>query len=343
VPARLEQNRLNTVSLLILAATAAGFALHWMRPVLVPFVLAVMISYMVAPLVDGLQERLRAPRWAALLAAFITIAGVLGLISILLFTSIGGLVENVDLYKERTVALVERLFAVAASFGFDFHKKEDMLRALRNIPLMSLLKNTAGGLLQTLTTTILVQVFAVYLILGHKAGEKRGGVWGEMDGKIRRYLMTKVATSVLAGVVVGLVLWAFGLELALLFGFCAFLLNFIPSVGSIVATLLPLPMALVQFDSGLAVFAVIAIPGIFQLVVGNGIEPRLMGEGLDLHPLTILLALIFWGLIWGIVGMLLAAPITAILKIILARFETTNPMAELLAGRLPEWETEAEG
>ena len=71
------------------------------------------------------------------------------------------------------------------------------------------------------------------------------------------------------------------------------------------------------------------------MAVGNGVEPRLMGEGLDLHPLTILLALIFWGLIWGIVGMLLAAPITAILKIILARFETTKPMSEVLAGRLP--------
>ena len=71
------------------------------------------------------------------------------------------------------------------------------------------------------------------------------------------------------------------------------------------------------------------------LTVGNAIEPRLMGDGLDLHPLTILLALIFWGLIWGIVGMLLAAPITAILKIILARFQTTQPLAEVLAGRLP--------
>ncbi len=333
--ATIEQNRLNTVSLLILAAVAAGFALHWMRPVLVPFVLALMLAYLVAPLVDGLQVQFKAPRWAALLTAFITIALILGLLSVILFTSVGGLVEHADLYKERMVGLVDRIFGIAAGFGFDFHKKEDLLRALRKIPVMGILQNTAGGILQMLTTAILVQIFAIYLILGRKAHEERDGLWGEMDIKIRRYLMTKVATSALTGVVVGLILWLFGLEMALLFGFLAFILNFIPSVGSIVATLLPLPMALVQFDSGMVIALVILLPGAFQLAVGNGVEPRLMGEGLDLHPLTILLALIFWGLIWGIVGMLLAAPITAILKIILTRFETTKPMAEVLAGRLP--------
>jgi AI-2 transport protein TqsA len=333
--ATLEQNRLNTLSLLVLASVAAGFALHWMRPVLVPFVLALMLAYLAAPLVDGLQERLKAPRWAALVTAFCTIAVVLGLLSIILFTSVGGLIENADLYKERMVGLVEKLFALGASFGFDFNKKGDLLRALRKIPMMSLLQNTAGGLVQMLTTAILVQIFAIYLILGRKAGHKREGIWGEMDSKIRRYLMTKVITSALTGVLVGSILWLFGLEMALLFGFLAFILNFIPSVGSIVATLLPLPMALVQFDSSLAIVGIILIPGALQIAVGNAIEPRLIGEGLDLHPLTILLALIFWGLIWGIVGMLLAAPITAILKIIMARFETTAPIAEVLAGRLP--------
>ena len=121
--ATLEQNRLNTLSLLVLASVAAGFALHWMRPVLVPFVLALMLAYLAAPLVDGLQERLKAPRWAALVTAFCTIAVVLGLLSIILFTSVGGLIENADLYKERMVGLVEKLFALGASFGFDFNKK----------------------------------------------------------------------------------------------------------------------------------------------------------------------------------------------------------------------------
>ncbi len=70
-------------------------------------------------------------------------------------------------------------------------------------------------------------------------------------------------------------------------------------------------------------------------MIGNVIEPKVMGEGLDLHPITVLLGLIFWGLVWGIVGMLLATPITAVLRIVLARIDATRPVAELLAGRLP--------
>jgi AI-2 transport protein TqsA len=75
---------------------------------------------------------------------------------------------------------------------------------------------------------------------------------------------------------------------------------------------------------------------VVQLVIGNGLDPLLMGQNLNLSPVTILAALVFWGLLWGVVGMLLAAPLTAILRIILAQFETTRPMSELLAGRLPE-------
>jgi AI-2 transport protein TqsA len=112
-------------------------------------------------------------------------------------------------------------------------------------------------------------------------------------------------------------------------------LNFIPNVGSIIATLLPLPLAIVQFNSLFWVMLVLLLPGTVQITVGNFVEPKLMGEGLELHPVAILVMLVFWGLIWGVVGMLLAAPITAVLGIVLGRFETTRPIARLLAGQLP--------
>ena len=86
----------------------------------------------------------------------------------------------------------------------------------------------------------------------------------------------------------------------------------------------------------LAIAGVFLLPGAIQLAVGNLVEPMVMGENLDLHPVTILMSLIFWGLLWGIVGMLLATPIMAVLKIIFSRLEITRPIAELLAGRLPQ-------
>jgi AI-2 transport protein TqsA len=123
--------------------------------------------------------------------------------------------------------------------------------------------------------------------------------------------------------------------MAWLFGLLVFLLNFIPNIGSIVATLLPIPVAVTQFQDPWMVLAVVAIPGAIHLTIGNLIAPRLMGRGVELHPVTVLLALAFWGLLWGIVGMVLAVPIVAVVRIVLGRFGTTRPVAELLAGRLP--------
>jgi AI-2 transport protein TqsA len=129
--------------------------------------------------------------------------------------------------------------------------------------------------------------------------------------------------------------------MAWLFALLVFLLNFIPNVGSIVATLLPIPVAVAQFQDPWMVLAVVAIPGSIHLTIGNLIAPRLMGRGVELHPVTVLLALAFWGLLWGIVGMVLAVPIVGVVRIVLSRYGTTRPLAELLSGRLPGTETAA--
>ena len=124
---------------------------------------------------------------------------------------------------------------------------------------------------------------------------------------------------------------------AITFGAFAFILNFIPTLGSIVSTLLPTPVLLFTpgISTGTMVLALV-IPGIIQLAVGNVVEPKLMGRSLDLHPITILLALIFWGMIWGFEGMILGVPITAVVKIIFEKTETTVPVANLMAGRVGE-------
>jgi AI-2 transport protein TqsA len=126
-----------------------------------------------------------------------------------------------------------------------------------------------------------------------------------------------------------------GVQFAGLFGFLAFFLNFIPNVGGIIATLLPLPIILLSPDmSYVAKVTALAGPGIIQFVTGNIIQPRVQGSALDLHPVIVLMALIFFGMIWGIVGAFLAVPITATIRIVLEKIPDTRPVAELLAGRL---------
>ena len=119
----------------------------------------------------------------------------------------------------------------------------------------------------------------------------------------------------------------------MVFGLFAFLLNFVPSVGSIISTVLPLPIVLVGDYSVAIQILAIALPGAIQFIIGNVIEPRMLGDSMDLHPVTILLSLIFWGMIWGVVGTLLATPITAVVRILLEKGELTRPVAELMAGR----------
>jgi AI-2 transport protein TqsA len=239
-------------------------------------------------------------------------------------------------------SLAQSFLSVLDRFGVDL-SQDQMLTTIRELPLLDMVRQTAGGVVGLVSNGVLVLIFVIYLLAGRQPNEQRTGFYAEADQKIRRYLLTKVSTSVATGLLTGIILTLFGLDLALVFGFLAFFLNFIPSVGSIIATLLPIPMAMVQFDSFWMIAGIILVPGAVQMTIGNGIEPVLMGEGLDLHPVTILLALVFWGLIWGVVGMFLAAPIMAVLRIVLDRFETTRPIAGLLAGRLPGGDPPAPG
>ena len=329
-----EPPKLTEISLVVIAAVAIAAAIAYTRPVMVPFVLAVFISYAVSPLVDLAQDRFRIPRAVSIIFALAVAIGLLTLLVLLISTSTERILASANIYRDRLASIAQKVFAVLDRLGIDLGQ-QPLLRGLEELPLASMVRGTAGTVVGLLTTGGLVAIFVVYLLAGRRPAELRTGFYAEIDAKVQRYIVTKVAVSATTGTLVGLILWLFGLELALVFGVAAFLLNFIPSVGSIVATLLPLPIALIQYESIWPIIGVLALPGAVQITIGNGVEPILLGESLDLHPVVVLLALIFWGMLWGVVGMLLAAPITAILRIVLARIETTRPVAEILAGRLP--------
>ncbi|MFK7778103.1 MAG: AI-2E family transporter [Gimesia sp.] len=203
--------------------------------------------------------------------------------------------------------------------------------------LESIAVSTMQTALSFTTTSFFVAIFVIFLLAGRdpKAVVKNVIYW-EIENKIRSYISTKLVLSLITATLVGITLSLFGLELALVFAILTFLLNFIPSIGSIIATLLPIPVAFAQFsDSPWTIAGVILIPGAIQMVIGNGIEPKLMGEGLQLHPVTVLLALSFWTLLWGPLGAILAVPITAGIRIVLMRFESGHTAGNLLAGILP--------
>jgi AI-2 transport protein TqsA len=178
-------------------------------------------------------------------------------------------------------------------------------------------------------------IFVLFLLAGRNPRHAATGIYAEIEATIRQYITTKTIISAVTGLLVGVILALLGLRMAPLFGLLAFLLNYIPNIGSLIAVLLPIPIAVAQFHDVAHVVAVVVLPSIVHLTIGSVVEPRLMGRGLELHPVTVLLALAFWGLLWGLMGMVLAVPIVAVLKIVLSRLDTTRPLGQLLSGQLP--------
>ena len=198
-----------------------------------------------------------------------------------------------------------------------------------------MLAGATNTLVDLLSNTFLILVFVIYLLQGRDPEAEKGRMAQQIESQIKRYLSIKLVLSLATGFLTALILGALQIELAMVFGVMAFFLNFVPNVGSIVAIFLPLPIILISPDLDMSILALaILLPGSVQMFIGNVIEPKMLGDSLDLHPITVLLSLIFWGMLWGIPGMLLAAPITAVLKILSENLEITAPVARLLSGKL---------
>ena len=330
------QATVQTTCLVVIAVLATGAALAWLRPVMIPFVLAVFIAISLAPLVDLQQDYLKLPRLVALLTTILLTGLLLLMLGSLISASVSQLAENSTLYADRLTQLAERAVALLPDVASKWIDEQDF-RELVQAPVQTVagvLMGTTNAILDVLSRSLLVFLVVTFLLIGapHKPSE---GVWLDAQVSIERYLIAKALISVATGLLVWLTLNLLGVDLALVFGLLAFLLNFIPSIGSIIATLLPLPVVIVSPHMSFAAgVAAIAVPGAIQLFIGNFLEPRIMGEQLDLHPGTVLLGLMIWGMLWGIVGMLLATPIMAVIRIILNRFEGSRPVAEVMAGRV---------
>ena len=249
-------------------------------------------------------------------------------------SAIQSIVSTADRYSDSFVNLVEVVLRKVKTWGVVPDQTEILTILQNRVP--GFITGSFGTVLGLISGTFLVSIFVCFLLAGRNSNEIREGIYFEIDWQVRRYITIKLILSSVTGILVWATLALFKLELAKVFGILAFLLNFIPSIGSIVATLLPIPIAFAQFQNPWMVGLVVGIPGAIQMVIGNGIEPKLLGRGLHLHPVTILMTLSFWGLLWGIPGMFLAVPITAVIRIVLMKFDTLRPIGNLLAGQLPQ-------
>jgi predicted PurR-regulated permease PerM len=155
----------------------------------------------------------------------------------------------------------------------------------------------------------------------------------QINNSVQQYLGLKTLISFLTGALVTIVLTIAGVDFALLWGVLTFILNFIPTIGSIVATLPPIAITLFQSASISKTLVIAILLLCIQFLVGNVLEPKLMGRGLNLSPLVVLFSLIFWGWLWGIPGMLLSIPLTAAIRIAMEQIEATKTVAVLISSK----------
>lgn len=317
---------------------------------LLPFLVAVFLSILAAPLVLWVERR-GIPPGFAVTAAMIAVLGVLVGFGALVTGSLTGFDEALPGYRSALDTVFDELVLHLGSLGIDV---ETAMReqAIEPGMVLGMAGSFMGNLIAALSNTTLVLLTMVFILL-EVAGfpAKLRAALGKVDlseaveimAEVQRYLVIKTAVSAVIGVCVALLLLAVGVDFAVLWGLVAFLLNFIPNIGGFIAALPTMAVALVQPGLGPLSMVVVGLGHLaIHMVIGNIVEPQLMGRRLGLSPLVVFLSLVFWGWVWGSVGMLLSVPLTIAVRIVFERSHDLRWIAVLL-GPSPEWERPREG
>lgn len=325
-------------SLVIIAGVLLSFGLYFAKNLAMPFVVAIFIFYLISPLVIMFRSKWGIPRVPAIILTFLLCALFGGLVIFFVSQSISNVISGFDLYQKRVLSLLPQVIDQVNEFGFNLNANQIRTKILE-LPFFSYIRGAAGAAINFFSLSTLVLIYVIFMVMGSSfSPEPKKSFFGVINKRIRRYITTKLITSSLTGLLVGIILATMGIDFPVMFGVLTLIFNFIPTLGSIVATLLPLPVALLEFGELWKIFLVLAIPGGVQFVIGSIIEPKILGKSLNLHPVTVLLSLIFWGMLWGIPGAFLAVPITAILKIVLENTNGFKTFARALGGELPDFE-----
>ncbi len=338
----MKSGNIQTVFVGFIALVLFGAVLKLAGSILLPLVLASILSVILGPLINRL-DRWHFPRPLAVIVVIIVLSGVVFLVTLFLQTSINSFIAEYPKYADRFIRLNKKIIALSESklgVSLNFFKNFNWTNQL-----ISHLVTISGSIMSFVGSVLLIMIFLIFLLLenpfskkklflafDHVTGLQIARMLNKINRQVSRYLNLKFFISAATGILVWLALRIIGMDFSLIWGVLAFLLNFIPSIGSAVVLFVTILMSFIQFyPNGGKIAAVVTSMSLIQLIIGNFIDPRMQGHRLNLSPLVILFSLIFWGWIWGVVGMFLAVPITVIIQIICDNIPYLRPVSIMMS------------
>lgn len=333
----------NTIRALLIALTLmAAFTIgYFLRPVLVPVVLAVFLAMLVDPLFAFLQKRL--PRGVALsLTMVIVVIGCLS-IPLIIGTQLQTVVTTLPKYSDRFNAIFTWINQQLSSMGVDISDFELTSGSGLNA-IVAAIKTILKSSSSTFSLVLLV-VFTVPFVLSETrlfikkvdtvaTDEHKQSILSstrQIREQLQRYVVAKSLISLLTAMLTGLIVWALGIDFPFIWATLTFVMNFIPNIGSVISYCCIGLMALLQFDTLIIPITCLGLLLIVETIVGRFLEPKVMGKALSLSPLTVLLSMFFWGWYWGIVGVIISVPLTVVISIVCANIKGCEWVTTLLA------------
>jgi predicted PurR-regulated permease PerM len=341
------------MSLTLIATILTGAAVLALlvigKSLLIPFAIAVMLWYVI----DAIAAHFRRfsirgfypfERFAVIPALLVVILLLMGLVQM-----IGDTVQQVSIAAPAYEDNINKIMTQFSSFtGVEIGPS--LQHWFGSLNLGKIISSIAGAIMAITGNAGLVAIYIAFLLMEERYfsiklcimfpdlehRRKIEKMLQDIQIQIRQYLYVKTLVSALTGIISYAILVWVGVDYAPFWALLIFMLNFIPTIGSLIAVLLPTALALVQFDTITPFITLLVSLGSVQMLIGNVLEPRVMGSSLNLSPLVVILALSLWGEIWGITGMFLSVPITVIAMIVLGSFPATRSIAVAMSenGRL---------
>ena len=347
VKSRIDQirySRLQTIALIIIAFAVVLFLLVQAQFLLISLATAIVLFSLTSDAINSIARirigRFGIPNWLASVAALLLISAVLLSLTAIILSQVNTVLTTALAYTERAPDAIAALFAW---LGEDIQTA--ILNTVRTADISGYLRQLAGQAGNLLQATVLVILFVGFLFaeriwfdtkmtnffLDEKKAENVGRIIASIIHRVNYYLLVKTAVSVVTGLMVYGVVKLFSLDLAVAMGILTFVLNYIPNIGSIVATVVVALIAFVQLEDPSLTLVIFLIVTAIQFINGNIIDPMLMGHALRLSSFGIIINLAFWAAVWGIPGMFLSVPIMVAIMIICSHIPELRGVAILLS------------